>query len=174
MIQSGRPTEKREDREERVYDVLDELGIDFDRADHSEANTIQDCKKIEEELGAEICKNLFLCNRQGTEFYLLVMKGDKRFVTKDFSKTIGTSRLSFASEENLLKYLNTMPGSASILGLIFDSGKKVNLYIDKDVADEEYFGCHPCKNTSSLKIKTEDILKKFLPYIKVTPGIVEI
>lgn len=174
MIQNGRPDEKREDREERVYDVLDELKISFERVDHSEANTIEDCKRIEEELGAKICKNLFLCNRQATEFHLLVMEGDKRFVTKDFSKTIGTSRLSFASEENLLRYINTTPGSASILGLIFDSGRNVNLYIDKDVAEEEYFGCHPCKNTSSLKIKTKDILEKFLPYIKVEPKIVEV
>ena len=174
MIYKERPTDKREDREEKVYDVLDELGIGFDRADHSEANTIDDCKAIEDELGTKICKNLFLSNRQATEFYLLIMEGEKRFVTKDFSKKIGTSRLSFASEENLMKYLNTRPGSASILGLIFDSGKNVNLYIDKDVADAEYFGCHPCKNTSSLRIKTKDIMEKFLPYIGVVPNIIEI
>lgn len=174
MIYKERPTDKREDREEKVYDVFDELGISFERADHSEANTIDDCKAIEDELGTKICKNLFLSNRQATEFYLLIMEGEKRFVTKDFSKKIGTSRLSFASEENLMKYLNTRPGSASILGLIFDSGKNVNLYIDKDVADAEYFGCHPCKNTSSLKIQTKDIMEKFLPYIGVVPNIIEI
>lgn len=174
MIYKERPTDKREDREEKVYDVLETLGISFERVDHSEANTIDDCKAVEDELGTKICKNLFLSNRQATEFYLLIMEGEKRFVTKDFSKKIGTSRLSFASEENLMKYLNTRPGSASILGLIFDFGKNVNLYIDKDVADAEYFGCHPCKNTSSLKIQTKDIMENFLPYIKVVPNIIEI
>ena len=174
MIYKERPTDKREDREEKVYDVLETLGISFERVDHSEANTIDDCKAVEDELGTKICKNLFLSNRQATEFYLLIMEGEKRFVTKDFSKKIGTSRLSFASEENLMKYLNTRPGSASILGLIFDFGRNVNLYIDKDVADAEYFGCHPCKNTSSLKIQTKDIMENFLPYIKVVPNIIEI
>lgn len=174
MIENKRPLEKREDREEKVYDILEELGIAFERIDHEQANTIEDCKKIDEKLGTKICKNLFLCNRQKTDFYLLLMDGNKRFVTKDFSKTIGVSRLSFASEEHLMQYLNVTPGSASIFGLIFDTNKEVNLFIDKDVADAEYFGCHPCKNTTSLKIKTEDIFNKFLPYIKVKATVVEI
>lgn len=174
MIFTKRPEEKRSDREEKVYDILESLNIDFERIDHETANTIADCKKIEGELGCEICKNLFLCNRQQTEFYLLLMKGDKRFVTKDFSKTIGVSRLSFASEENLLKYLNVTPGSASIFGLMFDFDKTVKLYIDKDVADEVYFGCHPCQNTTTLKVKTKDIFEKFLPHISVSANIIEI
>ena len=174
MIYNNRPSDKREEREEKVYDLLERLGIEFLRADHAPANTVDDCKSVEEELGVKICKNLFLCNRQETVFYLLLMEGEKRFVTKDFSKSIGVSRLSFASEENLLKYLNVKPGSASILGLMYDEEKKVNVYIDKDVAEAEYIGCHPCKNTSSLKIKTDDIMDKFLPYINVNSTVVEI
>lgn len=174
MIYRARPQEKRSDLEEAIYDVLDKLNIDFERVDHERANTILDCQKIEGELGCEICKNLFLCNRQQTEFYLLLMKGDKRFVTKDFSKTIGVSRLSFASEENLLKYLNVTPGSASVFGLMFDNEKTVKLYVDKDVAEEVYFGCHPCQNTTTIKVKTEDIFEKFLPHIKVVANIIEI
>ena len=157
-----------------VFELLNKLEIEYTKVDHEKADTIEDCKKIEETLGCEICKNLFLCNRQQTEFYLLLMKGDKRFVTKDFSKTIGVSRLSFASPENLKKYLNVTPGSASVLGLIFDSEKTVKLYIDKEVAQQEFIGCHPCDNTSTLKIRTKDIFEKFLPYIGVKETIVEI
>ena len=157
-----------------VFELLNKLEIEYTKVDHEKADTIEDCKKIEETLGCEICKNLFLCNRQQTEFYLLLMKGDKRFVTKDFSKTIGVSRLSFASPENLKKYLNVTPGSASVLGLIFDCEKTVKLYIDKEVAQQEFIGCHPCDNTSTLKIKTKDIFEKFLPYIGVNANIVEI
>ena len=157
-----------------VFELLNKLEIEYTKVDHEKADTIEDCKKIEETLGCEICKNLFLCNRQQTEFYLLLMKGDKRFVTKDFSKTIGVSRLSFASPENLKKYLNVTPGSASVLGLIFDCEKTVNLYIDKEVAQQEFIGCHPCDNTSTLKIRTKDIFEKFLPYIGVNANIVEI
>ena len=157
-----------------VFELLNKLEIEYTKVDHEKADTIEDCKKIEETLGCEICKNLFLCNRQQTEFYLLLMKGDKRFVTKDFSKTIGVSRLSFASPENLKKYLNVTPGSASVLGLIFDCEKTVNLYIDKEVAQQEFIGCHPCDNTSTLKIRTKDIFEKFLPYIGVKETIVEI
>ncbi|MBQ7076103.1 MAG: prolyl-tRNA synthetase associated domain-containing protein [Clostridia bacterium] len=157
-----------------VFELLNKLEIEYTKVDHEKADTIEDCKKIEETLGCEICKNLFLCNRQQTEFYLLLMKGDKRFVTKDFSKTIGVSRLSFASPENLKKYLNVTPGSASVLGLIFDCEKTANLYIDKEVAHQEYIGCHPCDNTSTLKIRTKDIFEKFLPYIGANANIVEI
>ncbi len=157
-----------------VFELLNKLGIEYTKVDHEKADTIEDCKIIEQKLGCEICKNLFLCNRQQTEFYLLLMKGDKRFVTKDFSKTIGVSRLSFASPENLKKYLNVTPGSASVLGLIFDSEKTVKLYIEREVAEQEYIGCHPCDNTSTLKIKTSDILEKFLPFVGVNENIVEI
>ncbi|MBQ4543460.1 MAG: prolyl-tRNA synthetase associated domain-containing protein [Clostridia bacterium] len=157
-----------------VFELLNKLEIEYTKVDHEKADTIEDCKIIEQKLGCEICKNLFLCNRQQTEFYLLLMKGDKRFVTKDFSKTIGVSRLSFASPENLKKYLNVTPGSASVLGLIFDSEKTVKLYIDKEVAQQEFIGCHPCDNTSTLKIRTKDIFEKFLPYIGVKETIVEI
>lgn len=174
MLYKERPKDGRSQREEAVYDVLEKLLIEFERVDHEAARTIEDCKMIDEELGTKICKNLFLCNRQKTDFYLLLMDGDKRFVTKNFSKTIGSSRLSFASEESLLEILNVTPGSASILGLIFDVEKRVKLYIDKDVAEGEYLGCHPCMNTSSLKIKTSDIFDKFLPYVGTEPHIVEI
>lgn len=162
------------DKEMACYDVLEKLGIPYEGIDHEAAATVEDCIEIEAVLGVEICKNLFLRNQSKTDFYLLVMPGAKRFVTKDVSKQIGTSRLSFAESEFMKKYLNTTPGSVSILGLMNDTEKKVKLLIDREIVQSEYIGCHPCINTSSLKIKTADILEKFLSYTGHNPRIVEL
>ena len=170
----GRPedTEGRLPREIRTYDFLDKLGIEYMRTDHVAAGTMEDCKDIDSILGVIICKNLFLCNRQKTKFYLLPMPGDKVFKTKELSAQIGSARLSFAEAEFMLKYLDIEPGAVSVMGLMNDSTHAVRLLIDEDVLKGEYFGCHPCVNTSSLKLRTEDMIGKFLPatghdYIKV-------
>lgn len=151
------------EREIRVYDLLDSLGIEYLRTDHEEANTMEACNAIDEVLGVPMCKNLFLCNRQETEFYLLMMPGDKPFKTKDLSKQINSARLSFGKPEFMEEFLDIKPGAVSIMGLMNDTGKRVRLLIDKPVLESEYVGCHPCVNTSSLKIKTKDLLEKFLP-----------
>ena len=150
-------------REVRTYDLLDELGIEYMRTDHEAANTMEACNEIDKILGVIICKNLFLCNRQKTAFYLLMMPGDKKFKTKELSAQINSARLSFAEAEDMLKYLDIEPGSVSIMGLMNDKGHAVKLLIDEDVLEGEFIGCHPCVCTSSLKIRTEDIIKKFLP-----------
>ena len=142
-VYQGRPSDDRIPQELAVYDKLEELGISFTRVDHDHADTMEDCLLIERTLGARICKNLFLCNAQKTDFYLLLMPGEKPFKTKFLSKQIGTARLSFADGEQMEEYLNITPGSLSLMGLIFDKEKKVHLVIDKEVLDEEYFGCHP-------------------------------
>ncbi len=162
------------DKEMASFEILEKLDIPYMAIDHGAAATVEDCIEIEDVLGVEICKNLFLRNQSKTEFYLLVMPGAKRFVTKDVSKKIGTSRLSFAEAEYMEKYLNITPGSVSILGLMNDSEKKVHLLMDREITKAEYFGCHPCINTSSLKIKTDDILNKFLPYTGHKPLIIEL
>ncbi|MBQ7015176.1 MAG: prolyl-tRNA synthetase associated domain-containing protein [Clostridia bacterium] len=163
-LQLGRPRtrERRLDREVRVYDFLDELEIEYWRIDHDAAFTMEACEEIDKVLEATICKNLFLCNRQKTEFYLLMMPGDKPFKTKELSAQIGSSRLSFAGEEDMLKYLDIEPGSLSFLGLMNDSEKKVQLLVDEDLLKGEWIGMHPCVNTSSLKIKTADVFGKIL------------
>ena len=163
-LQLGRPRtrERRLDREVRVYDFLDELEIEYWRIDHDAAFTMEACEEIDKVLEATICKNLFLCNRQKTEFYLLMMPGDKPFKTKELSAQIGSSRLSFADEEDMLKYLDIEPGSLSFLGLMNDSEKKVQLLVDEDLLKGEWIGMHPCVNTSSLKIKTADVFGKIL------------
>lgn len=172
-LQKGRPenTDNRLDKEIRVYDFLDKLGIQYQRIDHEAAMTMEACEEIDRALGdnTAICKNLFLCNRQETDFYLLLMPGDKPFKTKDLSAQIHSSRLSFAKPEYMEKYLDITPGSVSILGLMNDSEKKVQLLIDEDVMKEPYFGCHPCINTSSLKFTTEDLMQKIIPALEHEP-----
>ena len=172
-LQKGRPenTDGRLDIEIRVYDFLDKLGIQYQRIDHEAAMTMEACKEIDRALGdnTTICKNLFLCNRQETDFYLLLMPGDKPFKTKDLSAQIHSARLSFAKPEYMEKYLDITPGSVSVLGLMNDSEKKVQLLIDEDVMKEPYFGCHPCINTSSLKFTTEDLMQKIIPALEHEP-----
>lgn len=168
-IESGRPknTEGRLIKEIRVYDLLDLLGIGYDRIDHNAVETMEACREIDAALApAVICKNLFLCNSQRTKFYLLLIRGDKRFDTKSISAQIGSSRLSFAPHEYMEKYLDNTPGSASVLGLMNDIDGKVKLLIDREVLSEEYFGCHPCINTSSLRLRTNDVFVTFLRAVK--------
>ncbi|MBE6589635.1 MAG: prolyl-tRNA synthetase associated domain-containing protein [Ruminococcaceae bacterium] len=164
-LEKGRPanTEVRAEREVRTYDFLDALEITYERIDHEAANTMEVCAEIDRVLGAVICKNLFLCNRQGTAFYLLMMPGDKVFKTRELSSQIGSARLSFASPEKMLEYLDILPGAVSVMGLMNDLAGHVELLVDEDVLRGEYVGCHPCVNTSSLKLRTKDVFQKFLP-----------
>ena len=166
-LHHGRPQELqgRMDKEIRVYDLLDNLGIEYDRTDHEAAGTMEDCLEVDKILGVIICKNLFLCNRQKTKFYLLMMPGDKPFKTKDVSSQIGSARLSFAGEEEMLAYLNITPGAVSSMGLMNDKDNHVQLLIDKPVMESELLGCHPCVNTASLRMKTKDVIEKFLPAV---------
>lgn len=164
-LQSGRPSDTagRLEKEMRTYDLLDSLGITYERVDHEEANTMEACAAVDEVLApAVICKNLFLCNTQKTKFYLLMIKNDKKFKTKEISKQINSARLSFAPPEYMEEYLDITPGSASILGLMNDKDNQVTLLVDEDVLAAEYFGCHPCINTSSLRLKVSDVFGAFL------------
>ena len=177
-LQNGRPenVNDRLDKEIRVYDFLDKLNVTYQRVDHEAAMTMEACEEIDRTLGDDtaICKNLFLCNRQETNFYLLLMPGDKPFKTKDLSAQIGSARLSFAKPEYMEKYLDITPGSVSVLGLMNDHEKKVQLLIDEDVLKDPYFGCHPCINTSSLKFTTKDFIEKIIPALEHEPVIVNL
>ncbi len=170
----GRPQDKRIDKEERVYDLLDQLNIDYQRIDHEEANTMEVCLEIEKTLKSTICKNLFLVNSNKSQYYLLMLKENKKFKTKMISKQINSSRLSFGSDEKMLEYLNITPGSVSVLGLMNDHDFKVQLLMDKDLLQDEYLGCHPCINTSSLRIKMKDVFEKIIPSLHHEPIFVEV
>ena len=164
-VYSGRPDDTRLPVEERCYDLLDSLGISYARVDHPQADTIEDCETIGQALGFPVCKNLFLTNRQQTDFYLLLMEGHKPFKTKHLSKQLGVSRLSFAGSDAMESLLGVAPGSVSVLGLMNDTQHRLRLVMDRGVYEGEYICCHPCKNTSTLKIKTTDILSAVLPHI---------
>ena len=176
QLQNGRPTDTtgRLDKEIRTYDFLDKLGIEYQRIDHEAAFTMEVCEEIDKTLGATICKNLFLCNRQKTDFYLLMIPGDKTFKTKELSHQIGSARLSFASPQDMEKYLDITPGSVSVMGLMNDHDNAVRLLVDEDVLKQEDFGCHPCVNTSSLKMKLRDVMEKFLPAVHHDPVLVKL
>ncbi|MDF2544393.1 MAG: YbaK/prolyl-tRNA synthetase [Herbinix sp.] len=174
-LYQDKPTDGiRLEKEMAVYDLLDQLRISYIRLDHDATATIDDCDEVDALLGIEICKNLFLCNGNKTEFYLLLMPGKKKFVTKELSRQLGISRLSFASADYMEQFLNITPGSVSILGLMNDTKHNVKLLIDNEVVNVPFMGCHPCVNTSSLKISTKDILEKFLAHTGHTPMYVEL
>lgn len=165
-LYTSRPDAKgRLPKEMAVYDLLEKLDIPYIRVDHEATPSIESCQDIDKLLGIEICKNLFLCNRQKTNFYLLMMPGKKPFKTKDLFAQIGSARLSFADEAYMEELMDLTPGSVTVLGLMNDREHRVRLLIDREVLESEYIGCHPCINTSSLRIRTKDLLEKFLPYI---------
>ncbi len=173
-LQNGRPADctGRMEKEIRVYDLLDSLQVYYQRMDHEPAMTMEICAAIDESLGAAICKNLLLCNRQQTVFYLLMMPGEKNFRTSVLSKEIGSSRLSFATAEHMQQLLDITPGSLSVMGLMNDKENRVELLIDGDVLKGDYFGCHPCINTASLKIAIRDLQEIILPALGHSPRIV--
>ena len=172
----GRPetNDGRLPKEIRVYDFLDDLNIDYYRVDHAPAMTMEVCAAIDEALEATICKNLLLCNRQGTAFYLLMLPGNKVFKTSVLSKQIGSSRLSFASSEAMEEFLDITPGSVSVMGLMNDHENRVQLLMDKDILQGEFIGCHPCINTSSLRFRTADLIEKIIPAMGHDPIYVDL
>jgi len=173
-VYSAAPAERRADVEQRVYDLLAQLNIPYTRVDHDTAHTMADCEIIGEKLGVDMCKNLLLTTRNHSVYFLLCMPGDKPFVTREFSKLMECSRLSFASEADLLELLGVTPGSASVLALMNDPIHRVQLVLDRSVAQAPWFGCHPCLNTSSLRLRTEDILHIFLPHTGHEPVLVDL
>lgn len=173
---NGRPedTAGRLEKEIRTYDFLDSLGVAYQRIDHEAAMTMEACEEIDKMLDATICKNLFLCNRQETSFYLLMIPGDKKFKTKELSSQIDSARLSFAKDTYMEEFLDITPGSMSVLGLMNDKENRVQLLIDEDVLRGKYIGCHPCINTSSLRLRTEDLLQKIIPAMEHEPTFVKL
>ena len=178
ILQKGRPQniEGRLPKEVRCYDFLDNLGAEYYSVDHGEfhADTMEDCVEIDKVLGCMICKNLFLTNRQKTQFYLLMMPANKPFKTKNLSAQINSARLSFADSDFMQKFLDLTPGSVSVLGRMNDKENNVKLLVDRDVLKNEYIGCHPCINTTSLKVKTSDIFDKFINATQHEKTVVEL
>lgn len=173
-VRTQAPKDERGKLERMMYDTLEKLKIPYEQVDNDPAASMEECAMIDEVIGTEIRKNVFLCNQKKTTFFLLVMPADKPFETSEFSKKLGVSRMSFAPPEKMLEHLGTMPGSASVAGLLMDTDDYVQVIIDKEVADAEWFGCNPGINTSHLKFKTKDLLQKFLPSIHHRARIIEL
>ena len=176
VLISGRPSDiaDRLQKEIRVYDLLDRLAIPYQRVDHEPAMTMEACAEIDRVLDATTCKNLLLCNRQKTDFYLLLMPGDRVFQTKELSAQLGVSRLSFASGEAMEAFLDITPGSLSVMGLMNDKDQRVRLVIDEAVLKGTYIGFHPCINTTTLRVSTIDLTEKIIPAMHHTPTIVNL
>ena len=168
------PTQGLTDVQQTVFAALEELHIPFERVEHDFAHTMEDCKAIANVLGCDVCKNLVLCNRQKTNYYLLTMPSDKPFFTRDLSKQIGSARLSFASAEAMEELLHVQPGSASILGLLFDREHRVQLVMDRETKEQAFFACHPCLNNGTVKMKTGDVLSVLLPHTGHEPITVDL
>lgn len=175
-LEHGRPPESdpRAERETRCYDLLDSLNIDYWRVDHPEAHTMEDCAQADRMLGEDtaICKNLFLRNSKGDQYFLLMLPGEKQFKTKEVAKQIGSTRLSFGDAEKMEEYLDILPGAVSVMGLMNDREFHVELLMDEDILKLPYVGCHPCMSTSSIKITTVDLMEKFLPAVGHSPRMV--
>ena len=161
-------------RELACYDLLDGLGIVYSRVDHSHADTSEACLEVEKVLGWPVCKNLFLCNRQKTQYYLLMLEGDKVFKTKDLSKQLGVSRLRFADAEDMERLLGVSPGSVTVLGLMNDVENQVQLVMDKPIYEGANISCHPCISTSTLVMSRQAVLDVLLPALKHTPIVVDL
>ena len=174
IFHNARPEGELPPQESAAFDLLDTLGMDYDRVSHDAAFTMELCADVSAVLGVSVCKNLFLCNRQKTSFYLLCMPPDKPFHTKDLSAQINSSRLSFAPEDSLWELLHCHPGSATVLGLANDTEHRVQLLLDREVYDAPYMSCHPCICTSTLKLKTSDVLTRLLPHTGHTPIVVDL
>ncbi|MBE5787254.1 MAG: prolyl-tRNA synthetase associated domain-containing protein [Clostridiales bacterium] len=174
ILQSGAPSDPRPENEAAVYRFLQAQAIPFHRIDHEPVHTMEDCQAIDRALGGEICKNLFLCNTQKTVFYLLMIHETKQFKTKDISKQLGVSRLSFGTAEDMQRILHISPGAVSPMGLIFDSAKNIHLVMDSDLMQAEMLGCHPCVNTASIRLSMDDFLHRFLPAAGHAPVFVSV
>lgn len=171
IVHLGRPKDStgRLCKELQTYDLLDSLDIEYHRVDHEALETMEACMDVDKVLDVSMCKNLFLCNSQKTKFYLLLLPGDKKFKTKDLSKQINSARLSFGTYQDMERLIGITPGSVTVMGLMNDKNHQVQLIIDEDLTKEQYFACHPCINTSSIKLRTEDLLYKVIPSIKHEP-----
>ncbi len=173
-IQTEAPHEFQTQLQELVYGTLEKLQIPFERVDTDEAITMEDCVAIDEKLNMNMVKTLFLCNRQQTEFYLFVTVGNKPFRSKDFSSALGIARVSFAPAEQMETMLGTKIGAATVFSSLLDTDQRVQIIFDKDVLAEEWYGCSDGTTTGYMKVRTDDIYRRFLPFTKHTAAVIEV
>lgn len=173
-IQTEAPKYFHTSLQKKVYETLEKLQIPFERVDTDEAITMEDCVAIDEKLDMNMVKTLFLCNRQKTEFYLFITVGSKPFRSKDFSNALEVARVSFAPAEMMEIMLGTKIGAATVFSSLLDVENRVKIVFDKEVLAEEWYGCSDGTTTGYMKIKTEDICQKFLPFTGHTLSAIEV
>jgi Ala-tRNA(Pro) deacylase len=173
-IRTSTPEDMKNPTGKKAFKMLDQLKIPYECVSNDAVSTMEECRAIEEVLGTEIRKNIFLCNKKNTSFFLIVLPADKNLDVDTLSAKIGIPKLSFASADSMQQHLGAQPGSASVMGLINDEDEYVQLIIDKEVAEAEWYGCNPGINTAHLRLKTSDLLNKFLPKIYHKAKIVEL
>jgi Ala-tRNA(Pro) deacylase len=161
-LMSTPPAEYASELQRKVYESFSTLGIPFQRVDTDPGITMEDCRNIDARIGVRIVKTIFLCNRQQTEFYLYVTTDDKPFVTREFCGTLGIPRVSFASAEKLWELTGVLVGATTVLSAILPSAAGVHLVMDRGVAEGEWFACTDGTATCFVKLKTSDLLEKYL------------
>lgn len=173
-IKKDAPEIFRNPLQKKVYQALAELKIPYERVDTDEAITMEDCVLINEKLDMNMVKTLFLCNKQQTAFYLFITCGDKKFSSRNFSKALGISRVSFAPSDKMSEMLGTTIGAATVFSALIDIDHRVQIVFDRDVVKEEFYGCSDGTTTGYMKIRTNRILHEFLPYTKHLPLMIEV
>jgi Ala-tRNA(Pro) deacylase len=173
-IQTKAPSHFQTQLQKKVYETLEKLQIPFERVDTDEVITMEDCAAIGEKLHMNMVKTLFLCNRQQTDFYLFITIGNKPFRSKDFSNMLGISRVSFAPAEQMELMLGTKIGAATVFSSLLDTENQVRIVFDKEVLAEKWYGCSDGTTTGYMKLQTEDICKKFLPFTNHTLSVIEV
>ena len=158
-VMTSAPQDERGALETKTYQELERLNIKYERVDNDTVEAMEECVEISKKLGAEIRKTIVVCNRQKTQFFLVILPANKRFDSKLFAAMMHTARVSFASP-------------ASVMGILNDPEGKVKVVIDKAVADAEWFACNPGANTSHLRFKTKQLINNFLPAEKHKPEII--
>ena len=149
--------------QQKVYESFASLNIPFERVDTDPGLTMEDCQHIDARIGIQIVKTLFLCNRQQTNFYLYVTTDDKPFVTRDFCASLGIPRVSFAPADKLWELTGVKVGATTILSAILPQCVDVRLVMDDRACSSEWFACTDGTPTCFVKIRTEDLLQKFIP-----------
>lgn len=173
-IMNTAPVVFKSDLQKSVYETLQKTGIPFERVNTDEAISMDDCVLIDAKLNMNMVKTLFLCNRQQTEFYLFVTKGDKPFKSKDFSHALNISRVSFAPADLLFSMLGTHIGAATVLSMLIDTENKVKVVFDSEVLAEKWYGCSDGTTTGYLKIETTLIVNRYLKFVNHEPVIVTV
>ena len=142
-----------------ALEKLDELGIKYYYYEHPLAKTMEDCEGIGADVGAKHFKNIYACDHTETNFFIIIIRADKKFRTSEVSRKLGVSRLSFCTDEMLQENLGVVSGAVTPLALMNDKEHKTLLVVDKDILRDEMVCCHPLTSDASVAMHRYDLIK---------------